>query len=624
MKMKTEYHNHLIRSLVTYSPSPQPDRAIDYLKDFEGIGEPLPQSSYEIVLEHLGLPSARAQPTAQSRAMARDLFTHMRFAAHPNPHKDLYTVMIKICADPNDPQPERARDLFIEMTTEGKAVEPQREEYDALIRALGSTKKDYLEGFDYLRQMIGKHQDATSIPFVDEKRTFWSKYLPGPETFKALLAGTKRAGDIERSRWILSEYLGLAWSTVGRTGAMPGPDREMMVHLFQTYAAWKPTITRSLVKVETEASSTTKSPEVEVDTEAQDLDKPRDLNAVYLEETIPDAPSSNTPQTSADALREAKAIFQRILYEQSAPEGSTLLDHPFYTVKMDAKLVNSFLSVVLVHSPSAEAAKEVWDSTWESVRAVSPNTTPNGWTYHALLDSISVGRHDATKEDKAIHWQWAKDTWPLYQKYTQEAILRSKDGSTVLASKAPDSTLTRRLKYLIGLGPRQVEQCWTSVIKAYTLSNELDAALRLVNEFTELYPPSSIKDASEGLQYSGFDVVATDQSAVSESDLPPMLLFQDVVALRQRLMMHERVDEVAYLEQKVKAYGRALIRRRNKKLSMIGVKSKSKDVSGQGFSLPMIEEKVRWSDRPPSLSRPDKRSRETFRKLADANSDFFV
>ena len=98
----------------------------------------------------------------------------MRLKAHPIPTKQLYTTMIRTCGDPRDPQPERARDLWIEMTQEGNKVSPTREEYDAIIRALGSTKKDYLEAFELLRQMLAKHHDATFVPFEDTPKSICS------------------------------------------------------------------------------------------------------------------------------------------------------------------------------------------------------------------------------------------------------------------------------------------------------------------------------------------------------------------------------------------------------------------------------------------------------------------
>ncbi|MFH7483976.1 hypothetical protein, partial [Salmonella sp. 2019-SM259] len=108
--------------------------------------------------------------------------------------------------------------------------------FDAIIRALGSTKENYLEAYDLLRQMLSKHEEATLVPFEDsEIQRVISPWTPTIETFAALLEGTKRAGDLDRARWILNEVVDLSRAAaIAHTNSIKGPDAEMMAGVFQT------------------------------------------------------------------------------------------------------------------------------------------------------------------------------------------------------------------------------------------------------------------------------------------------------------------------------------------------------------------------------------------------------
>lgn len=207
--VSSDQQDDYILSILRQTPS-NPGPAIARLRQAEIAGTPFPQSSYQVVISHLTSPSSIVQPNSHTRAVAWDLFAHMRLTAHPTPTRELYTTMIKSCGEASQPEPERARDLWIEMTEQEK-IEPSTEAYNAIIKSLGSTKKDYLEAFDLLRQMLVKHNEAVFVPFEEEDGIpRFSEYVPTLETFASVLEGTKRAGDVNRARWVLSEVIKLS------------------------------------------------------------------------------------------------------------------------------------------------------------------------------------------------------------------------------------------------------------------------------------------------------------------------------------------------------------------------------------------------------------------------------
>ncbi len=84
----------------------------------------------------------------------------MRYVAHPIPDTHLYTVMIRACASP--PEPERALDLWTELTHD-RAVEPNTSAYNAIIYACArSGEKQYVQqALRLAKEMMDAHRDAS-------------------------------------------------------------------------------------------------------------------------------------------------------------------------------------------------------------------------------------------------------------------------------------------------------------------------------------------------------------------------------------------------------------------------------------------------------------------------------
>lgn len=562
-----------------------PIGAIAHLKTYELSSHPAPQSSYGLVLSHL----LERDSSSHTRALAWDLFAHMRLSAHPTPSREIYRLMITSCGASSDPQPERARDLWIELTQDNGSI-PDEPEYTAAIRALSSTKKDYLEAFDLLRQMLARHHDATYVPFSEDEDAWagpsrrgqrqrsMSRWIPSLETWKALLEGTKRAGDLPRARWVLAESLRMARASEVAGYPAKGPDEDMMASVFMTYAAWKPIVARRQVRVrggvghegiardsdtqESTAGSTsdtvqpTEDPLVDVglteETPAGDGDA-QDVSTAQGK-----AADSTSPQTAADALGEASALFHQILQPTSS---SSLLTDPFRDTRPSTRLVNSYLSVQLAHSQTLAAARTAWDETWSDAVLVERGVRPNGWSYLVALEKCALGNRQLSQENREEATSWARKLWAEYLAFQSSLSVSTSDsGSNTFSSTG----------FGLGLGPRQVERAWRAIIRIHTLADDTAGALSLLSQFQARHPPSRILDSYAPIPDAGLGLRFTDRTTVREADVPPHMLFEDVGVLHQRLVRDEDGRGVALVKWVTTGYEKALEKRRKWRLKGAG------------------------------------------------------
>lgn len=604
--VSSDQQDNYILSLLRQTPS-NPGPAIAHLRQAEIGGTPFPQSSYQAVISHLTSPSSIVQPNSHTRAVAWDLFAHMRLAAHPTPTRELYTTMIKSCGEASQPEPERARDLWIEMTEQEK-IEPSTEAYNAIIKSLGSTKKDYLEAFDLLRQMLVKHNDAVFVPFEeDDGIPRFSEYVPTLETFASVLEGTKRAGDVNRARWVLSEVVKL--SRAGQALNVPnwkeGPSGDLMASVFMTYAAWNPVLRKKEVKMR-KASSEGASEKVIIEKEEHRLPKDEEfLNVDVLQDvaessaesssidyTFEEPPVNNylTPLSSADAIRECTSLFHRILSDiQSSSSTSDFL--PFRHVYITTKLINSYISVYNAHGPSLSFVKQVYDTVWEEAsRASGHSVKPNGWTFIPLLEKCASGsRGGIYPADRSLALSWGRTLWSSY-------LLFTKSASSKLASIPSSEHLTiQRRKYLLGLGDRQTERIWKAVIKLEALHGDTDQALKLLEEFHTTYKPGAITESYAPLPEMGLRLKMFTPAMTPEADVPPLLLFDDIKPLHQRLVREARAKDIKKVKWIVAGYEQSLKTRRGWRMKGVGQmreKSKVKDLErllGQQSEMERLE-----------------------------------
>lgn len=515
----------------------------------------------------------------------------MRLSAHSTPTRQIYASMMRSCASATDPQPERARDLWLECLESG--VKPQREEYDAIIRALSSTKKTYLEAFDLLRQMLAKHEEATFVPFEEGRaQGQWTKYIPTVETFTALLEGTKRAGDLNRARWILTEVVRL-WSSAKAAGQQwKGADEELMSGVFMTYAAWKPVMKRAAVRQTRLANNLDDATESQtsddgesnlelniggdgmMDAAGSDFSEPLDAGPATLRTAADDIAPSGTPSTSTssipltstDAIAEANSLFQRIIADAGTND-----NQPFSNVKLTSRLVNSYLSVHLAHAPLA-SAREAWDRTWSELS--ERGVKPNGWSHMQVLEKCSVGqRHQ--KDSRELATEWGQSTWEEYLEFARANGLNFgqalSSSSSLIAADTELSPITlhtdppaKRHLYLLGLAPRQIERTWRAIIRLHALSptSSTDLTINHLKAFHTLFPPSAILHTFEELPRTPFQIRMSDPTSTPEADVPPHLVFSDVKVLHERLLREGKMREVGWLKWVVSGYEGSLRRRR--------------------------------------------------------------
>ena len=442
--------------------------ALQTLYHFEKNGKTLPQRAYTRVISFYTAGTTRStiSPTPQrDKAIAWDLFAHMRLVAHPVPSRSTYNAMILSCADPQDPQPERALDLLVGMEQESKLV-PDGETFDAAILACSRTKSFYLEGFKLLRRMLGLHQSAMlSRNFINQSHDSSAEsfevgitgYEPTLTTFNALLEGCKRRGDLSRTRWLLGEVIRLI-----RGGAGQGVDEEMVVNVLHCYAAFQPVIGRESIKQtgppsdvggsNAPASDETLEPEEagmvpgEVSTLQDAAPKPMTLFDVGSPEFRP----PTGPQTASETLSEAERLFQLVLHDQGDRSS------PFGWFKVSARTVNAYLSVRFAHDNFAQAIR-CWQTVWDEPVLKDSQVVKNGWSFISLLERCASAKQGAERQAVA---RVLASVWREYLGWVDQVDRQ-------LRVETPRAAWVTRQQ--LGLGPRQVERAWMFCIKALAL-----------------------------------------------------------------------------------------------------------------------------------------------------------
>ena len=115
--------------------------ALSTLHKYEGLAIAPPMKSYSRLISALFCTRS-----TQCHAQAWDLFSHMRYVAHPDPDVHMYSLMIRACAGVGTgshsglaADPLRALDLWTEMREKG--IEPTRAAYNAVILACARSKE---------------------------------------------------------------------------------------------------------------------------------------------------------------------------------------------------------------------------------------------------------------------------------------------------------------------------------------------------------------------------------------------------------------------------------------------------------------------------------------------------
>ncbi|THG94241.1 hypothetical protein EW026_g7193 [Hermanssonia centrifuga] len=534
-----------IKAHVNATPSMEfPERALQLLHDYEVRGTPAPQRTYSRLITHLF--STR---NATSHAHAWDLFSHMRYVAHPIPDAVMYTTMIRACASPAlsyRGEPERALDLFTEMTVDRK-IPATVGAYTAVILACArSGKKSFVqEAFRLAKEMLDSHRDARGA----------SPFTPNRKLYCALLEGAKRLGDLSRVRWILAEMVKQSSSddetaTINEEMAV---NEEVMLHVFHAYAAYKPPFKRSETRILDE------QPKPVQDTNSAEK---QSTSSQTSDSTIQGGPTQDQsvvenennsfaqlpPQTHADVIREAKSLLAQILEDQNAPETDSSSGIAFQHVKLTSKLVNSYLSVHYAHSPV-----QVWRDLFQTLHR-DLGVPRNAWSYADVLERCAHTKKGAER-DMALHL--AEEVWTEWE--VVENAWRARQDNPVT------QTVSARL----------IERVYAAMIRMLSVTGRLDAAVAHAKAFAYRYPPPVICEPppKHPLRSTRMTLIAakpivrlTNASDVPDDAVPPLLSFSEVEVLHHRLVAANRVQDLKYLTWMCKAYENALRTRRERTL----------------------------------------------------------
>lgn len=408
-----------------------PFSALEVLHSYENEARPAPLKSYTAVISSL---FQKSSPIA--RAQAWDLFSHMRYVAHPNPDTYLYSLVIRACATPLSPsissEPEKALDFWTEMTIDHK-LSPTVDAYNAVILACArSGNRKYVnEAFRIARQMLDSHRDARGR----------SEFKPHRNTFCALLEGAKRMGDLGRARWILAEMI------KGQRlngNQMNGPteswiDEEVMTHIFHAYASYRPPFIRTATLIKGGVAESAQSQQAksqsykQAQIERDSTGSTHPLNSIAAGKSISASFAHIPPQSREEVIGEVEYLFQRIIAETGPSQTSE--HHHFKDVKFTSRLLNAYLSVYYRHA-SLGKSRELF------------------WTLHDKLDLLKTGhvyvealeRCGNLRRDfhRTATLQFAQEVWQKWRTVEQSGV----DGRRVLSARLIERAHIAMIKVL--------------------------------------------------------------------------------------------------------------------------------------------------------------------------------
>ncbi|KAF8627602.1 hypothetical protein AX17_006173 [Amanita inopinata Kibby_2008] len=562
-------HLHIKAHLISTPLNTIPTTALQILHNYEAQSHPAPMQTYTSVITTLF-----SKPFSLARAQAWDLFSHMRYVAHPQPDVLLYTLMIRACASPissaRSSEPERALDLWTEMTVDHRMT-PTVGAYSAVILACAKSglKRYVNEAFRLAKEMLDSHRDARGR----------AAFRPDRRTFCALLEGAKRVGDLARARWILAEMVRGDVHTA-EDGMQRDLDtsvnEEVMMHVFHAYAAYNPPFVRSVAPTVKGDSQTPAE-----GAEKQEMDNNSAASEVTLggsseDPGLPvteDAYPSFThipPQSRQEVVHEVRALFHRILADTSpepnkcdeldVDEAALPSERKFQNVVLTTRLLNSYISVFYRHS-SFEESREMFWNIYDEL-----GVARNARTYVEALERCGRSRKG---RERQVASQFAEELWAKWEAI--ESLGQGEGGRPLSA--------------------RLIERAHAALIRTLTLAGDLEQALNHLRLFVTKYPPQAVRHQitpkpvmrSTKAALVGVSrplIRMTSSADVPDDNVPPFLTFRDVEALHHRLVACEgegrgsawwRQQQIGYVKWVCKAYEWALRVRREETLKAAAV-----------------------------------------------------
>ncbi|KAL4257157.1 hypothetical protein AB1N83_011561 [Pleurotus pulmonarius] len=533
---ETQRHLHVKAHLrAAAAPETIPESALSVLHHYESQHAPAPMNTYTMLITNLF-----SKHSVIARAQAWDIFTHMRYVAHPNPDAFLYTMMIRACASPFASyrgEAERALDLWTEMTVD-KGLPPTVGAYNAVILACArSGELSYInEAFRLAKQMLDAHRDAHGS----------SQFRPNSKTFCALLEGAKRVGDLNRARWILAEMVRVGESD-GAGRASVHITEEAMMHLLHTYTAYTPPFRRGIA-VFKQADS-----DLDVSAASSSILPSSDAS---LPELAPEPNQASfthlPPQSRAEVIAEVQSLFRRIHpLAAKSTASSSRYDDAFANVTVSTRLVNSYISVFYRHS-SLRTSMDLFNEFFEKM-----GVERNARSYTEALTKCAMSKQGADKDTALGFATSIWDRWLSLERDMREDANRG--------GKALDG--------------RIVERARTLMIRVLAIHGKIDEALDHVRAFVQDFPPPAIRTPRPWTTIRGTRTVlfaprplvrTTTPVEIPDDTVPPLLTFGDVDVLHHRLVALGRGKDIGYLKWVVKSYEGALRTRREKAMKKDG------------------------------------------------------
>ncbi|KAF7978170.1 hypothetical protein HWV62_1360 [Athelia sp. TMB] len=522
---------HVKAYLRAAAPKTIPERALTVLHNYELQSKPAPMATYTRLITALF-----SVPSSIGHAQAWDLFTHMRYVAHPNPDAQLYTQMIRACASSlvSSAEPERALDLWTEMTVD-HGLAPSTGTYTAVILACArSGTKTYVhEAFRLAKEMLDSHRDALGR----------AAYKPDGKTFCALLEGAKRIGDLARARWILAEMVKGDEKGADESFVDAHITEEVMMHVFHAYASYNVPFKRTAAPLSQQESSSAEQEASSADAAPADVPQSQSPGDIAQQ---PDIPSFThlPPQSRAEVLGEVRALFGRILDDTHAVDAPFASDNPagkFSHVQLTPRLVNSYLSVYYKHGSLEECRRLFW-SLFEEL-----GVKRNVRSFVEGLERCANAKRGTERTESLAFAEELYAQWVLLERGEHPSV------------QEPVSA-------------RMIERANIAAIRLWTLCGDLDRAVAQVKSFTDRYPPIVVNNAPIKLPFQSTRTVLlgarplvrmTPATELPDDTVPPILTFPDIELLHHRLVAMGKKKEIGFLKWTCKAYEGSLRARRD-------------------------------------------------------------
>jgi pentatricopeptide repeat protein len=362
------------------------------------------------------ISSLLAQKRSDSRALAWDMYAHMRYVAHPTPDSAIYTTMIRGCtmSGASESHAERALDLWTEMTVDNR-IAPTQASYNAIILACAKNSKFTHEAFRLAKEMMDAYRDGAL------------HLRPDRNTFRALLENAKRASDLSRARWIFAELL------KAEQDESLVPDHDIISLVFQVYACYKPPFRRQALLVQDRQGET---PDYNGSASSHDVEDHSDAPAQQPSLSVP-------PQTHSEVIAEVEALFSRIV-SQSAQSGAGTHSEPLSKVQLTTQLLNSYLTVHYAHS-TLRTSLELFHRLFDDLEV-----RRNLWSFIHVMERCSYSQ---TVEERRLALKVVDVIWREWDAWINELV------------PSPEKMVARATT----IPPRLVERVWRAKIRTLAL-----------------------------------------------------------------------------------------------------------------------------------------------------------